>query len=133
MTTKGLRKVSNYEDTLAAAIKDETHVEGIISPYMQNLATQTINNPEFQRVKDRLEENLGEQTKSHIEKQVFEQNIRNLSVEARVNKSDLEYIINNLQQPAPPPQPPSQPPPQPPHDFEADRLRTIAELDGLAQ
>ena len=113
MSTQGLRKVSNYEDTLAAAIKDEQHVEGIISPYMQNFATQTINNPEFQRVKDRLEENLGEQTKSHIEKQVFEQNIRNLSVEARVNKSDLEYIINNLQQPAPPPQPP----PQPPHDL----------------
>ena len=56
MSTQGLRKVSNYEDTLAAAIKDEQHVEGIISPYMQNFATQTINNPEFQRVKDRLEE-----------------------------------------------------------------------------
>ena len=71
MSTQGLRKVSNYEDTLAAAIKDEQHVEGIISPYMQNFATQTINNPEFQRVKDRLEENLGEQTKSHIEKAGF--------------------------------------------------------------
>ena len=34
-----------------------------------------------------------------------------------------------MQQPAPPPAPP----PQPPHDFKADRLRTIAELDGLAQ
>ena len=47
MTNQGLRKVSNYEDTLAAAIKDETHVGGIISPYMQNFATQTINNPEL--------------------------------------------------------------------------------------
>ena len=56
--TQGLRKVGNYEDTLAAAIKDEQHVAGVINPYLANAATRIINNPEFQRVKDRLEKIL---------------------------------------------------------------------------
>ena len=72
MSTTGLRKVGNFEATLAQALKDETHVEGIISPYMQNFATRAINNPEFQRVQDRLEENLAEQTKAHLEHQSFQ-------------------------------------------------------------
>ena len=67
MSTTGLRKTGNFEAALAQAIQDETHVEGIISPYMQNFATMAINNPEFQRVQDRLEENLAEQTKAHLE------------------------------------------------------------------
>ena len=51
--------------------------------------------------------------------------------DARINQSDLHYIVQNLQQPPPPPQPPAQPPPQPPHYAAADRERP--ELDGLAQ
>ena len=35
MSTAGLRKVGNYEETLAAAIKDESHVAGIINPYLE--------------------------------------------------------------------------------------------------
>ena len=69
--TQGLRKVGNYEDTLAAAIKDEQHVAGVINPYLANAATRIINNPEFQRVKDRLEEDLTQQTKNDMDQAIF--------------------------------------------------------------
>ena len=126
--TNGLRKVGNYEDTLAAALKDELHLDGVISPYLANAATRIINNPEFQRVKDRLEDDLTQQTRNHLETKQFEHHVTNLAVDAHINRSDLEYIIGNLQKP---PQPPAPPPPQ--NDAEADRARLIAELDGLAQ
>ena len=102
MSTAGLRRVGHYEEALAQALKDESRTEGIISVGMQNYATQAINNPEFQRVKDRLEENLADQQKALLEHQSFKNNITNLAVEARVNRSDLDYIVSNLQQPPPP-------------------------------
>ena len=58
MSTAGLRKVDNYESVLAAAIKDEQHIDGTMNPYLANAATKIINNPLFQRVKDRLEDDL---------------------------------------------------------------------------
>ena len=58
MSTERLRKVGNYEEVLAQAIKDEQHVGGIINPYLANYATRIISSPEFQRVKDRLEDDL---------------------------------------------------------------------------
>ena len=58
----------------------------------------------------------------------FEHHVTNLAVDARISRSDLDYIVGNLQQPPPP----STPPP-PPNDAAADRARLIAELDGLAQ
>ncbi len=128
MSTAGLRKVGNYEEVLAQALKDEQHVNGVINPYLANAATRIINNPEFQRVKDRLEDDLTQQTKNHINEQNFEHHVTNLAVDARINRSDLDYIIGNLQQPPPPPAPPP-----PPTDGAADRARLIAELDGLAQ
>ena len=78
MSTAGLRKVGNYEETLAAAIKDESHVAGIINPYLANAATRIINNPEFQRVKDRLEDDLTQQTKMHMDQTNFEHNVTNI-------------------------------------------------------
>ena len=63
-----------------------------------------------------------------MEQRSFETNVQGLAVEARINKSDLQYIIENLQQPPPPPAPPP-----PPNDAAADRERLIAELGGLAQ
>ena len=54
--TQGLSKVGSYEDTLAAATKDEQHVAAVINPYLANAATRIIENPEFQKVKNRLEE-----------------------------------------------------------------------------
>ena len=126
--TAGLRRVGNYEEVLAQAIKDEQHINGIISPYLQNEATRIINNPLFQRVKDRLEDDLTQQTRDHAEQRNFETHVHGLAVEAKINKSDLEYIINNLQQPPPPPAPPP-----PPNDAVADQERLLAELDGMAQ
>ena len=127
MSTAGLRKVGNYEQTLAAAIKDKQHVAGVINPFLANAATRIINSVEFQRVKDRLEDDLTQQTKNHMDQQRFEHNVTNLAVDARINRSDLDYIVNNLQQPPPPPAPPP-----PPNDAAADRARLIAELDGMA-
>ena len=120
--------MGNYESVLAAAIKDELHIDGVINPYLANAATRIIHNPEFQSVKDRLEDDLTQQTRDHIEQTNFEHRVAELSVDARINGSDLDYIISNLQQPPPPPAPPP-----PPKDAAADRARLIAELDGLAQ
>ena len=75
MSTTGLRKVGNYEETLAAATKDSQHVAGpqnVINPYLATAATRIINNPEFQRVKDRLEDDLTQQTKNHLDQGNFE-------------------------------------------------------------
>ena len=55
MTTADLRKVGKYVEALPAAIKDKQHLDGVISPYLENADTRLIDNPEFQRVKDRLE------------------------------------------------------------------------------
>ena len=96
MSTAGLRKVGNYEEVLAQAIKEEQHINGIINPYLANAATITINNPEFQRVKDRLEDELTQQTKNHMDQTDFEHHVTNLAVDARSNRSDLDYIIMTL-------------------------------------
>ena len=78
MSTAGLRKVGNYEEVLAQAIKDEQHVGGVINPYLANAATRIINNPEFQRVKDRLEDDLTQQTRNHMDQTNFEHHVTNL-------------------------------------------------------
>ena len=114
MSTAGLRKVGNYEEVLAQAIKDEQHVGGVINPYLANAATRIINNPEFQRVKDRLEDDLTQQTRNHMDQTNFEHHVTNLAVDAKINRSDLDYIISNLQQPPPPPTRTSSRPTRPP-------------------
>jgi len=93
-----LRKVGNYEEVLVAAIKDQQHVDGVINPYLANAATRIINNPELQRVtvKDRLEDDLIQQQRAHVEQQNFENHVTNLAVDVRINRSDLDYIISNL-------------------------------------
>ena len=58
----------------------------------------------------------------------FEHHVTKLAVDARINRSDLNYIIGNLQQPPLP-----LAPPQPSNDAAADRAMLIAELDGMAQ
>ena len=110
MSTTGLRNIENYEEVLAQAIKDKQHVGGVINPSLANAATGIINNPEFRGIKDRLEDDLTQQTKKHMDQTNFEHHVTNLAVDARINRGDLDYIIGNLQQPPPPPAPP--PPPQ---------------------
>ena len=56
--TAGWRKVGNYEEVLPQAIKDEQHVNGVINPSLADAATRIMNNPYFQHVKDRLEDDL---------------------------------------------------------------------------
>ena len=124
----GLRKVGHYEEVLAAAIKDESHIAGIINPFLANAASRIIHSQDFQRVRDRLEDDLAQQTRSHIETKTFEHNITNSAVNAGINRADLDYIVNNLQQPPPPPAPPP-----PSNDAAADRERLIAELDEMAR
>ena len=128
MSTVGLRKVGHYEEVLAAAIKDESHIAGIINPFLANAATRIIHSPDFQRVRDRLEDDLAQQTRSHIETQTHQHNVTNTAVNAGINRADLDYIVNNLQQPPPPPAPPP-----PSNDAAADRERLIAELDEMAR
>ena len=96
MSTAGLRKVGNYEET-SAAIKDELHIDGVINPYLANAATRIINNPDFQRIKDRMEDDLTQQTRNHMDQTNFELHVTNLAVDARINTSDLDYMIGNLQ------------------------------------
>ena len=114
--------MGTFQEALAAAARDDQRQEGIISPGLQLEATRIINSPDFQRVKDRLTDDLEVQERNHLEQKRFEQNVTNLSVDARVNRSDMDYIIQNLQQPPPPP-----PPPAPATDAAADRVRMMAD------
>jgi len=91
---------------LARARTDEQHVNGVIHLYLANAATKIINNPRFQPVKDRLEDDLTQQTRNHMDQRNFEHHVTNFAVDARINRSDLDYIIGNFQQPPPPPAPP---------------------------
>ena len=127
--TNGLRRIGHFEAVLAAANRDEAHIDGIINPYLANAASRIINSPDFQRVKDRMVDDLQEKEIKHLETKRFEHNVTNLAVDARVNRADLDYIITNLQQPPPPPPPP---PPSQPRDDAANRASIIAELDGIA-
>ena len=75
MNTLGLRKVGNFEDVLARVTKDEQYIDGTIAPGIQDYAKQIINSPDFQRVKDRLEEDLATQTRTHIEHVTYQNHI----------------------------------------------------------
>ena len=48
--TSGLRRRPQYEEVLAAAIKDKASQHGVLGVGLQNFATRAINNPMFQRV-----------------------------------------------------------------------------------
>ena len=94
MSTLGLRKVGNFENVLARITKDEQYIDGTIAPGIQDYAKQVINSPDFQRVRDTLENDLVEQERRHIDAQQAQHNITNLAVDARINRSDLDYIVN---------------------------------------
>ena len=123
----GLRRVGNFDEALAQANKDDAFRTGTISVTLQNHARNIINSPEFQRVRDRLEDSLQHQEVRHIQEKEFQHNVTNIAVDARINRNDLDYIVNNLAPKAPPPY---VPPPR--RDDAADRERLLAELDGKA-
>ena len=124
MSTRGFRKVATFEETLAEARKDEQYKPGILSVGLQNHASRIINDPQFQRIQGRMQQDQEELTQRHIEEKTFQNNIQNLAVTARIPRADLDYLINNLQQPPPPP-----PPPAPTNDFAADRERLLVEIE----
>jgi len=116
--------VATFEEILAAARKDEQYQPGILGVGLQNHASRIINDPQFQRVQGRMQQDQEELTKRHIEETTFQNNIHNLAVTARIPRADLDYLVNNLQRPPPPP-----PPAPPNYDVAADRERLLAELD----
>ena len=75
MTSFGLRKVGNFEDVLARVTKDEQYIDGTIAPGIQDYAKQIRNSPDFQKVKDRLKENLATQTRTHIEHVTYQNHV----------------------------------------------------------
>ena len=96
MSIRGLRKHSNYEEALAQATKDETRVPGVMGQGLHNWATRAVNSIEFQRGKDGLEDNLKEQTKSHLEHQNFQNNLSDLAVEANISSRDLQTVVDKM-------------------------------------
>ena len=85
MSVVGLQRKGTFEEVLAAAIKDDQGPgPGTIGPGLQRAATRLINSPDFQRVKDGLENDLKDQQTKHIEQQAFQNSIAGLSVDARV-------------------------------------------------
>ena len=106
MSSLGLRKVGNFEDVLARVNKDEQYKEGVIAPGIQDYAKQVINSPDFQRVKDQLEEDLATQTRTHIEHITYQNHIRGLATDFGINRSELQHITENMPGPSagPPPQ-----------------------------
>ena len=131
MSTAGLVRKPHFEEVLNAAIKDETSTYGLLSVPMQKAATNIINNPLFQRVQERMAEDLADQQRTVIEQRNFENSMQRLSVEARVSHDDLKWLVENLQQPPPPP--PMPPPPPSQSDANIDYERMAAEVDALMQ
>ena len=76
--SQGFRRVATFEETLAAARKDEQFKSGILSVGLQNHATRIINDPQFQRIQGRMEQDQEEVTKRHIDEQTFQTNIKSL-------------------------------------------------------
>jgi hypothetical protein len=118
----------HYEEVLNAAIKDENSQHGIISVPMQRFATQAINNPLFQRVQATLENKLETEQRQVLEQRGFQDNLTRISVEAKVPREDLKWLVENLNPPPPP-----MPPPPPPSEAKIDYARISAEMDAVMQ
>ena len=105
----GLQRRPHYEEVLNAAIRDEKSHRGLLSVPMQNYATNAINSPLFQRVQERLSNDMENQQKQIIEQRSFHDNLTRISVDARIPREDLKWVVENLKGPSPPPPPPTNP------------------------
>ena len=76
MSTRGFRKVATFEETLAEARKDEQYKPGILSVGLQNHASRIINDPQFQRIQGRMQQDQGELAIRHNEEKTFHNNIQ---------------------------------------------------------
>ena len=134
-TLNGLIRKPAYEEVLNLAVKDANSQHNLLSVGMQRFATEAINNPLFQRVKATMEQDMETEQKAILDQKTFETNLTRLSVEARVSKDDLSWLVQNLQQP-----PPSANPPPPPtnnasaaNEARIDYDRIAAEMDAVMQ
>ena len=123
----GLVRRPHFEEVLNAAIKDQHSTHGIISVGMQRFATEAINNPLYQRVRETLEAELEGQEKKLIETKVYDQNLQRASMQAKVPHADYKWATENLNPPPPPA------PPKPPDDSKIDYTRFAAEVDAVMQ
>ena len=127
--TSGLRRRPQYEEVLAAAIKDKASQHGVLGVGLQNFATRAINNPMFQRVQTGIEEQIKGDQRRLMEEQGFQHDVQAMAVDSGVSHHDLNWAVANIQRPAPAPAP--APPPQ--TEARVDYLRVAAEMDLLAQ
>ena len=95
-TINGLIRKPHYQEVLNAAVKDQTSQHGILSVPMQRFATKAINNPMFQRVQETMTSDLEIQQKQVLEQHSFENNLHRLSVDAKIPKEDLKWLVENL-------------------------------------
>ena len=128
MATKGLVRKPHYEEVLNLAYKDATSQQGILAVPMQRFATELVNSPLFQRIQATLGDALEADQRRVIEQRTFENQLHHVAVEARVPRDDLQWLVENLQRPAPAP-----PAPPPTTDLRVDWARARAELDGALQ
>ena len=127
-TLNGLVRKPHYKEVLDLAIKDANSQQGILSVPMQRFARDIINSPLFQRVQATISSGLEAEQRRVIEQQTFENHLHSVAVEARVPREDLQWLIENIQQP------PANPPVPPPNtDVNIDYTRIAAELDGALQ
>ncbi len=127
-TLNGLVRKPHYEEVLDLAIKDANSQQGILSVPMQRFARDIINSPLFQRYQATLSSGLEAEQRRVLEQQTFENHLHSVSVEARVPRDDLQWLIENIQRP-----PPHPPMPPPNTDANIDYTRIAAEVDGALQ
>ena len=125
----GLVRKPHYEEVLNLAIKDVNSKHGIMSVPLQRFATETIASPLYQRVKQTLSEQLENEQRRIVEQRNFENHLHSVSVDARVPREDLQWLVENLQRP---PTNPSAPPPVA-TEARIDYERMAAEMDGALQ
>ena len=88
MSTASLVRRPHFEEVLNAAIKEQSSQHGILSVGMQRFASEMINNPLFQRIQATLGETLETEQRRHLEQKQFENNVQQISVDARVSHHD---------------------------------------------
>ena len=103
VSTKGLVRKPTFEEVLAASIKDEQNMEGLLSVGMQRYATNAINSPLFQRMQDAVESDLEKQQTDLIRHNTFQNNVQSMSAATGVPHGTLQHVVQNIAQPPPPP------------------------------
>jgi hypothetical protein len=113
-TLNGLVRRPHYEEILKAAVQQKK--PGILSVPMQRYATKIINDPMFQRHQEAMTNELEAQMHRTIEHKTFENHVTQMSLEARINKDDMKFLLSHMGQG------PSQPPPPSTRDASSQQI-----------